>query len=300
MVHPRTMSIASDNATLDVLVVARLLRLFRGLKWTINSEVEGAHPYEDVFNDFAELLSYLGRDEQDLILTLTEDYLHCTTLQYPILLNQALSKIPSVKFRECDAVFLVPLKAPKDKGKVKSADAMLYGSRVALPNLQDLSGKVFKKYSDPDLLKKEHSNRKRSLILLVDDFIGTGDTAEAALQDYNLRLRVDDDEPIVVTLVAQEQGVDKLVRLGFSVVAVYVRKRGISDNPKVTDKPRAVELMKGIEAQIKILKAYSFGYGETEALVSMMRTPNNTFPVYWWPRMPQGRLRNTPFKRDNI
>lgn len=294
------MSKANNNATLNVLVLERLLKLFKGLKWVINSEVEGTHPYEDVFNDFAELLSYLNQDEQDLILTLTEDYLHCTTLQYPILLNQALSKIPSLKFAQCDAVFVVPLKAPKDKGKVKSADAMLYSSRVALPKVHDVSGKVFKKYSDPDLLKEEHGNRKRSLILLVDDFIGTGDTAEAALQDYNLRLRVDGDEPIVVALVAQEQGIKKLNRLGFSVVAADVRKRGISDNARVRDKASAIELMKRIEAQIKVQKDYSLGYGGTEALVSMMRTPNNTFPVYWWPKMPEGRLRTTPFKRDSI
>jgi hypothetical protein len=176
---------------------------------------------------------------------------------------------------------------------------MLYSSRLTLPQVQNLAGKNFKHYSDPDLLK-QHTNRKKSMILIVDDFIGTGNTAEDALKDYNLRLRIEDDLPIVVALVAQEQGIQKLSKLGVSVVATIIRKRGISDNSEIVDKPRAIELMKTIERQLSINSKYSLGYGRTEALVSMMRTPNNTFPIFWWPQMPKERSRATPFKRGKV
>jgi hypothetical protein len=115
----------NENAALNISVLQRLLHVFKMRKWVINSDDEGAYPYDDVFNDFAELLSYLRSDEQDLVLQLTEDYLHCTTLQYSVLLKQALSKIPKEEFARCEEVFLIPLKAPKDKGKVKSADGMV-------------------------------------------------------------------------------------------------------------------------------------------------------------------------------
>lgn len=277
--------------------IARLLAIFKELDWPINSRVPGAHPYEDVFNDILELLAYLERDEQELLLTLCTGYLHCTALQYSGLLNEALSQVHPADLDECRGVILLPLKAPKDRGKVKSADGMLYMCRLALPQILEVQGKTYDQLTDPELLNSKHANRDRSLILFVDDFIGSGNTAEDALVDYQRRLRLDTDRVIVVALVAQEIGIKRLNDLGFPVVAARRRTRGISDSLSIRDKPRAIELMKRIEAKIGVKARYSLGYEQSEALVSMMRTPNNTFPVFWWPKLPQDRLRSTPFKR---
>ena len=39
--------------------------------------------------------------------------------------------------------------------------------------------------------------------------------------------------------------------------------------------------MKNIEEAIQVSDDYKFGYKGSEALVKMIRTPNNTFPIYW-------------------
>jgi len=41
--------------------------------------------------------------------------------------------------------------------------------------------------------------------------------------------------------------------------------------------------MQSIERRIKGLEEkFKFGYEGSEALVSMIRCPNNTFPIYWY------------------
>jgi hypothetical protein len=39
--------------------------------------------------------------------------------------------------------------------------------------------------------------------------------------------------------------------------------------------------MKKIEEKLNVEKKYLFGYKRSEALISLIRTPNNTFPVFW-------------------
>ena len=41
------------------------------------------------------------------------------------------------------------------------------------------------------------------------------------------------------------------------------------------------EKMKKISQQLQVPKELYLGYLETESLVAMNKTPNNTFPVYW-------------------
>ena len=40
--------------------------------------------------------------------------------------------------------------------------------------------------------------------------------------------------------------------------------------------------MHEIEDILKVDSKYSFGFNQTEALISLIKTPNNTFPVYWY------------------
>ena len=40
--------------------------------------------------------------------------------------------------------------------------------------------------------------------------------------------------------------------------------------------------MKKISQQLQVPKELYLGYLETESLVAMNKTPNNTFPVYWY------------------
>lgn len=58
-----------------------------------------------------------------------------------------------------------------------------------------------------------------------------------------------------------------------------------------------LELMKSIESKIPKVGKFSFGYEKSEALVTLMRTPNNTFPIFWKDCTHKGQKLKAPFPR---
>lgn len=57
--------------------------------------------------------------------------------------------------------------------------------------------------------------------------------------------------------------------------------------------------MKNVGKRIKAKKELYLGYKESEGLVSMIKTPNNTFPFYWHEGKRDGKLCVAPFARRN-
>lgn len=277
-------------------LIKRLRKLFQRQDWPIHSEDDEFEEEESVFDKYCLILSHLDNEEQDLLLTLTEDFFYCPSFKYKPLIKKALQKISPEKIGTCKEVFLLPLVAPKDIGKVKSSTSWLYHSLTEIiTKITLFDAKPRKGYLDPSLLVR-HKSRSNALILFCDDFVGTGDTAVAALGHYNDILRIDSDIPVVVTLVAQQAGVSAIEEFGFEVAATEIRNRGISDSTRL-DITRALELMRQIESRLKVPRGYNFGYKQSEALVSMMRTPNNTFPVFWCSNMLNGVRWASPFER---
>jgi hypothetical protein len=42
---------------------------------------------------------------------------------------------------------------------------------------------------------------------------------------------------------------------------------------------------------------FSFGYNQSEALITLMRTPDNTFPIFWKEHKKSGEFYDAPFSR---
>ena len=55
--------------------------------------------------------------------------------------------------------------------------------------------------------------------------------------------------------------------------------------------------MSSIETSIGVTEDYRLGYASSEALVSMIRTPNNTFPIYWFRNKKEKLNLHAPFPR---
>ena len=55
--------------------------------------------------------------------------------------------------------------------------------------------------------------------------------------------------------------------------------------------------MKEIEKLIPGDKFFSFGYNKSEALVTLNRTPDNTFPIFWRNHKKGGKVFQAPFPR---
>ena len=81
-------------------------------------------------------------------------------------------------------------------------------------------------------------------------------------------------------------------------------RRGISDvyegNELVarTQSMTEIEELLGKSFKGRNLATYNFGYKRSEALFSLEahNTPNNVFPIFWWPVLNSGKIRNPMFR----
>lgn len=177
--------------------------------------------------------------------------------------------------------------------KSKSAQAVLYMIKGELATYQRKVTTLYLKTIDNYNMLEAEDQRNESLICLVDDFVGTGQTALNVLEELKKR-GFNKNQLYVTALVAQESGINALEGYGVPGFASIIRKRGISDNPKYTECD--MKIMESIEAKIGVREPYKLGYGHSEALVKMIRTPNNTFPVYWLQKR-KGNVPIVPFPR---
>lgn len=57
--------------------------------------------------------------------------------------------------------------------------------------------------------------------------------------------------------------------------------------------------MKRIGKKLKVKNKMYLGYKESEGLVTMIKTPNNTLPFYWDEGKRDGKFMMAPFPRRN-
>ena len=54
------------------------------------------------------------------------------------------------------------------------------------------------------------------------------------------------------------------------------------------------DLLKHIETSLGVEEDFKFGYGHSANLISLLRTPNNSLPIFW---LDKGRSHSAPFPR---
>lgn len=283
--------IDSQKSNLDTILVNKLIEKFKRNNWEIDDDKTNETSF---FNRFCKMLENLGSNQQDLILELTENFLKISTNEYLKHLDDALLKINSTIISSCNPIYVIPLLAPEDIGKPKSSMLTV----VLLRDLYFKYHKVFGKkeikvWLAPDKIPQHVSSS--SVVILIDDFIGTGETAESALKYLLEKSFITKDRIIVISIVAQAEGISRIKDLGVNVYATFERKKGISDYYSSPKKEEYTEVMRSIEDLIEPDKDFRFGYKASEALVSMHRTPNNTFPIYWFENKKKNNI--APFPR---
>lgn len=287
---------------LPVKTFIHAMTLFAEKRWSLPGNTN--HPTaseagdEACFERFCDMLSRLPSEQRDLVLRLTSDFLCCPMGSYSRMLTEVLHAIPADAFKESKRILLVPLLAPKDFGRTKSGQTVVYTAHALATSVPAFSRKPIVPVNDPRELAANHSHSKRckSAIIMCDDFIGTGNTAKEALDYYVRKLRKEDDSLAVVCLVVQKPG----LAVARGVAPVYyhtLRHKGISESTILTDHDQAKRTMLEIEKRLSIKPDLSLGYGQSEALVSMIRTPNNTLPVFWATQEVSGQLWPSPFPR---
>lgn len=272
--------------------VARVQRLFEEKGWPLES---------GEFDDFCTMIANLANETQKaLIFQLSKRFYWITANDYYQMFVTVFNQMATAKIGSAirkPTFIILPLLPTDDVNDVKSGHFLYYLVKSHLSKLQ----KQYK--SNCDIVCKECvatlvektpteqlCNDPDVFICPIDDYIGSGDTVLKCL--HNLESwGLPKEKIIFLTLVAQEQGLKKCSDEAAVVFSNIRMKRQITDYPNAEEN---TQLMSEIEKNIKVSDKYHFGYEQSEALVKLEHTPNNTFPVYWFTN---SNKRTAPFPR---
>lgn len=260
---------------LSIQRAAVLSQIYKEKNWNISTAF-GNNEYDD----FCSMLTYLNADQQDLIIDLTKDFLKVGFNEYiqhflksfDLFYHSSLSKGKN-------RVFIKPLLCKDDIGRTKSSSLLYYLINSHIVLLQN-------KYPNIKIICSDNFNslntakfNKTDIICLVDDYVGTGETAIKAI-NFLQNSSTNICDLVAITLVAQEEGINNVKNCGYNIFAATVRSKGISDLSSNVESMLAI--MESIESKMGVQTKYQLGYGRSESLVKMISTPNNTFPIYWY------------------
>lgn len=272
------------------------------------------------FNLFCEFIAGFQTDEEiNLILKLSKDFIWIKSEKYLDYLKELINKIYIEEnyLPDKKTIIIAPLLnfSDNDINKVKSSNFLCYISKShEIQNLLIFKNKkkkvlenvhIFEKnkileeiytineikpdYGKSIYIKKLNILKKDvlddTLLILVDDFIGSGETAKEAIKFYSDVCGFKKENIRILTFVIHNDGLKNIINNGIKNEQVYYIhniKRSISEGileGKYSKKD--LEVMKKIEEKLRLKEIEKLGYNQSEALVTLIRTPNNTFPIFF-------------------
>ncbi|PFI53289.1 hypothetical protein COI76_15735 [Bacillus cereus] len=264
---------------LDINRLNRLTKIFEDQKWDISEK------NNKLYDRFSKLLELLLPEDQDFILNLTE-YYRCYGIEcYEEMLLESLELMNkhSKEFETPRKILVAPLLEYSNNNKTtKSSNLMCYlmksNQLSYLEFLGDIEVEVLTFLDKSDI---DRINDENYILILVDDYIGSGQTAKRSVNSY-LEQGIDKDDIVVISLIIEKTGKGILDNLG--VRYFHSSKKVYTLSEIVDNEDKARQSINRIAKKIKATKSYKAGFNSGGALVSMIRTPNNTLPFYWWER----------------
>ena len=284
-----------DKSNITISLLYETQNIISELGWD-NGDVSSTY-----FNKYCDMLKFFSDDQQKLILELTRKFLRIGMAEYISYINKALSKIEESVFDDCGKVYILPLLHLSDFGKPKSGTIISYMFKDHVIREHN----VFKHTNTrpvvietPDGFPR-NINDTPNMILFVDDFIGSGENAISSINSWITKYGISKNKIKVLSFIAQEAGISKIKSMEIDVYYSLIQNKGISDSYTGNEFKKRLDIMKGIEDLLKVKEEYRFGYNHSEALVSLTRTPNNTFPVFWLSKkkLVNDQDYNPPFPR---
>ncbi len=275
-----------------------LISVFKEQNWDIEESIGGEN---SVFDMFCKRLEELDSDaDRELMLELTRKYLVVDLEEYGKYMIDVFRKFidrNKDKIGKTEVIHMFPVQDKDYPAKTKSGNVMCYLFQGNLMRrFDEFRNKRIRIIETFDGLEKYKEDIE--CLLLVDDFVGTGDTILGCINLIEEK-GIKKEKIKALTLVMQEQGRNAVEEYGVEIYSAVLRNRAITDNYSMEEAEKKIAQMKNVSKRIKAKKELYLGYKESEGLVSMIKTPNNTFPFYWHEGKRDGKLCVAPFARRN-
>lgn len=275
-----------------------LISVFKEQNWDIEESTAGEN---SVFDMFCKRLEELESDaDRELMLELTRKYLVVNLEEYGKYMVDVFRKFidrNKDKIGKTEVIHMFPVQDKDYPAKTKSGNIMCYLFQGNLMRrFDEFRNKRIRIIETFDGLEKYKEDIE--CLLLVDDFVGTGDTILGCINLIEEK-GIKKERIKALTLVMQEQGRNAVEEYGVEIYSAVLRNKAITDNYSIEEAEKKIAQMKNVGKRIKAKKGLYLGYKESEGLVSMIKTPNNTFPFYWHEGKRDGKLCVAPFARRN-
>ena len=281
---------------LDETYVKQLYDLFTEKHWDVKS-----NGVFSIFDRFCRRLAELDKDEYiTMILQLTDKYLWIPEREYEKRLHHLFytvtKDLPAPPKKKHYGI--CPLLGPNDFDKIKSSSHLLYmccgESFMDIPVFLNQQIRV---YQSPPIMLTHMKSVDH--IFLIDDYIGSGETGIGAVK-YLTDHGVPSEKMTILVLAAQYEGMQLILEeSGVHVETEVLRRKGIEMVYPDSEWELRRNQMKLIGKKLKVKEEnYYLGRGDVEGLITMNRTPNNTFPFYWY--QDKNITTYAPFPRSTV
>lgn len=270
----------------------RIFNIFVKNRWTEQKI------YESVLENFCYLITNLEDPQRELIFELTERYNWISSNEYQGKLTNVLNSIEEEKLTTCKRIIVFPIMKPEDQEKVKSSHTILYMIRGLVPFLPKYNNIEIKEITKfEDISQERFDFKKTDLLFLVDDYLGSGDTIKSTLEIVLLNRSIETNRLNIVTVASQQDTIQFVKDIDIPLYYDHIEKKGISDYYDSIKTSEKKDLMLQIEKLIPGCSHFSLGFNQSEALITLMRTPDNTFPIFWKEYKKNGQKYKPPFPR---
>jgi hypothetical protein len=275
--------------------IIKLNKLFKTNNWS-EKDVD-----EYVFDSFCKLLENFDSSQRALIVELAGRYSWISYNDYQSGIIHAMNLVDENELSVIKRIFLFPILKPSDEGKIKSGHNLIYIIKAVKRLLGKYGHIKFEILSQFDQLAEGNfSIADTERLFLIDDYLGSGETVEECLAEVQKNPLIESGKLKVICIACQNEIFDSLNANGIATHSSTISKRGISDFNSTNEAAQKIKIMLDIESYIPGGKFYSLGYNQSEALITMMRTPDNTFPIFWKKHRKEGKYYNAPFSREEV
>lgn len=242
-------------------------------------------------------------NERRLLIDLVKRFRYVTSEQLGEFISAFALEIVTTPSLNADCTILAAMAADS------SPDSSQFLVQVMKSKLQTLgwsSLRIVNTFGATYKVAKE-SDFARTHIVLVDEFVGSGQTVLGRVKAIHDQFKAAPIKPniIVRSIFASSLGRTRLLNEGIDFECAEIIKRGISDFDAGEVREERIRLMLMLEEKLAKmhneleLEKFSLGYGKTESLISLENgnIPNNVFPIFWWPEYVDGRTRFPVFTR---
>ncbi|TDS14234.1 hypothetical protein DFQ03_2311 [Maribacter caenipelagi] len=291
---------------LSASYILKVDELFEGKGWEVEPEKKMK---TSLYNKYIDRLTRIPDSTRPLFLELSDRFDRIGITEIYKLFSEAYDKVDKAYLTNAKKIYIIPLveleirpkqeyrgenvlkklwsylkfifKKPKAvRPKNKSGERVLSIVEIEYRDLEHSDKFIF-----PENYARFKSifNSKKDLLILVDDFIGSGDTANNILSQYFKTKKFNSKNTILISLISQKIGVEAIRKKHkVNVFQSILRERCISDYYPIALANENIKKVEMMEESIKCVTDLSLGYKKSEALVSIMnKSPNNTLPIFW-------------------